>query len=118
MKGAKLIIVMFLLLAGTCVGETIIQPNSYLKCYKACLKNLCSGKSAVGCYPTASLLCAGKCLLKKSSPSNVNRQPHHNYCILGCASYNCVNINTPENIYGEEVEGCLDSCSNKCDRKY
>ncbi|MCL7025088.1 hypothetical protein MKW94_025802 [Papaver nudicaule] len=118
MKGAKLIAAMFLLLVGTCVGETEIQPNSFKKCYNACIVGNCLGLLKTPCIAAYAPVCASKCAVRQSSPLNVNQQPLRNYCILGCASYNCVNISTPEDLRGEEVEGCLGSCSNKCDEKY
>ncbi|MCL7047856.1 hypothetical protein MKW94_006864 [Papaver nudicaule] len=118
MKSATLIVVIFLLLVGTCVGETIIQPNSFKKCYDACIINACLGELQTPCLVENAPACAKKCLFKQSSPLNVNQQSLRNYCVLGCGSYNCFNISTPENLRGEEVEGCLGSCSNKCDKKY
>ncbi|MCL7032902.1 hypothetical protein MKW94_004508 [Papaver nudicaule] len=125
MKGAKLIIVMFLLLVGTSAGETRIQPNSFKKCYNACMMH-CEGEHKVICTINIAPVCAVRCMFKLKQPSlsNDNQQPLHNYCTLGCASYNCINISTPENLRmsinlcGEEVERCLGSCSNKCEEKY
>ncbi|OUZ99719.1 hypothetical protein BVC80_9063g90 [Macleaya cordata] len=106
-KSVRPIVVMLMIVAvsmGMFIGQT---SASFESCYKQCL-SLCSHQR-IG-PPECPSICEKRCSLKDQYPS----KDHHSYCKLGCAISECTHISTPQDPREDEVEGCVNSCSNKC----
>ncbi|PON36021.1 Thionin-like protein [Parasponia andersonii] len=87
-------IVMIMVLGGGRVqGQT---PGCIFKCQLFCAGT----KASSACYG----LCLKNCM--KPLPQALF------YCSLGCATSKCNHFTS------EKVEGCVDSCSNKCSQAY
>ncbi|OVA08414.1 hypothetical protein BVC80_209g148 [Macleaya cordata] len=100
-KSVKPIAVMLItvLVLGMFVGQTTADFKS---CYTACF---------LFCAPfKASIICGAKCLKECLFPSNDLLL----YCNLDCATSACTSISTPQDPRADEVEGCVNSCSDEC----
>ncbi|KAL5756218.1 hypothetical protein ACOSP7_020641 [Xanthoceras sorbifolium] len=104
-RGVQSLLMVFMIL-GLLVGQSAASLQT---CYPICLvpcmiieKNL--------------LKCAGKCLKKCIfKPSSMDSQKEiHYFCKLGCATTVCTNISTKEDPAAEKVEGCVNTCSERC----
>ncbi|KAI3891564.1 hypothetical protein MKX03_033111 [Papaver bracteatum] len=110
---------MILLLLGICIGQTSASHyTDFQKCWNECM-SVCSAM-----YPgvIAGAICPVRCA--KRCLDDINSSDDHSgvrlsyYCKLGCASQNCVNISTPQDPRGEEVEKCVNSCSDECAEQF
>ncbi|KAL5824883.1 hypothetical protein ACOSQ3_020946 [Xanthoceras sorbifolium] len=84
-------------------------------CYKICLVTcLGSGKNILAC----AAKCVKDCIIPKPQTSLDPLAGTHYFCKLGCASTLCTKLSTIEDPAEEKVEGCVNSCSETCTKKY
>ncbi|KAL5822981.1 hypothetical protein ACOSQ4_020889 [Xanthoceras sorbifolium] len=80
-------------------------------CYKICLVTcLGSGKNILAC----AAKCVKDCIIPKPQTSLDPLAGTHYFCKLGCASTLCTKLSTIEDPAAEKVEGCVNTCSERC----
>ncbi|OUZ99722.1 hypothetical protein BVC80_9063g95 [Macleaya cordata] len=103
-----MMLIVTVLVLGLFVEQT---EASFMGCYAKCFL-ICSVQPFEP-IPQCALGCFKQCHHPSSSIDDL-----HYYCQMGCAASDCTNISTPQHPRAHEVEGCLNSCSDKCTLKH
>nr|DAD44740.1 TPA_asm: hypothetical protein HUJ06_002970 [Nelumbo nucifera] len=104
-KGMMRALVVMVVVVGMLATTATSQSQTFSGCYLPCINSCIStGQSNI-------LLCSWNCLLHciPTSPGDP-----HSYCNLGCAYSMCSKLSTEQNPAAEEVEGCVNNCSQTC----
>ncbi|KAL5824886.1 hypothetical protein ACOSQ3_020949 [Xanthoceras sorbifolium] len=106
----ELFFIVFLVF-GLLAGQSAAK---FKDCYRFCMV-LCTGSGKNYIYR------ASKCLKDCSRKTVTSLDPladTHYFCKLGCASTLCTKLSTIEDPAEEKVDGCVNSCSETCNKKY
>nr|DAD44736.1 TPA_asm: hypothetical protein HUJ06_002966 [Nelumbo nucifera] len=105
-NGMRAVPVMVMVLALALLATT--ASASFTQCYAQCYSSCFTTKhTPIQC----GITCTKQCI---STPPNDHLYP----CTLGCAYSNCSNISTKQNPGAEEVEACVNGCSQTCSKKH
>ncbi|KAI3992429.1 hypothetical protein MKX01_022520 [Papaver californicum] len=110
---------MILLMFGMCSRQTSASHfTDFKKCWYLCMTFCSAMYPRIVAGVICPLRCVKRCLDNTNPPDNHSQVRLSYYCKLGCASHNCVNISTPQDPRGEEVEQCVNSCSDECTKPF
>ncbi|KAI3953082.1 hypothetical protein MKW98_020277 [Papaver atlanticum] len=109
-KNMKMISLMVIVMLGMFVGKSsAFSKDCFVGCLTTCAVT----------HPDLHMLecpftCLKKCLSGGAS-SNKIESLDGQYCMIGCATANCINKSTPQNPSGDQVDHCVNSyCAKKC----
>nr|DAD44737.1 TPA_asm: hypothetical protein HUJ06_002967 [Nelumbo nucifera] len=105
-NGMRAVMVMVMVLALSMLATTV--SASFTQCYAQCFGSCVTTKhTPIAC----GISCLKQCI---ATPPNDLLYP----CTSGCAYSKCSNISTEQNPAAEEVETCVNSCSQTCSKKH
>ncbi|OUZ99710.1 hypothetical protein BVC80_9063g81 [Macleaya cordata] len=106
-KPIAMMLIITVLVLGMFVKQT--TATDFSLCYVECMRG-CSRSIEFHDCPDE---CTRECQDAAATANDL-----HYYCRVGCASSSCTHISTPHDPRANEVEGCVNSCSNKCTKQY
>ncbi|OUZ99730.1 hypothetical protein BVC80_9063g108 [Macleaya cordata] len=107
-KPIAVMLIITVLVLGMFVEQTEASfAGCYAKCFAFCLLNPTIIQCPFTCYKECH----------HHSPASSENDLQY-YCETGCASSKCLNISTPQDPRANEMEGCVNSCSEECNIKH
>ncbi|XP_002528181.2 thionin-like protein 2 [Ricinus communis] len=99
------------LLMCVVIGMSVGQSNAFWHGFKDCMKN-CLIQCAIPPWtPSCPAMCMGKCIIH---PFAKGTESSHQFCTSGCATSKCYKLISKENDRLDEVESCVNGCSQTC----
>ncbi|EEF34189.1 conserved hypothetical protein [Ricinus communis] len=104
---------MFVVIIGMLVEQSdgISIPREFEKCMKPCLIDCTIPPWLVAC----PFRCLAKCIIHPFAKSTDRT---HQFCTFGCATSKCSKLISKNNYRLDEVEDCVDECSQTCVNNY
>ncbi|VFQ83847.1 unnamed protein product [Cuscuta campestris] len=106
-------------LLGMVVGQSSGSPTSFKDCYAKCFVFCMIEPSQTLCSCTTG--CLKDCIFNSAAAAHIPdghaaaaASSSYNFCKLGCALSTCSSISTKHQPNKEEMNGCVGSCSDKC----
>ncbi|XP_050232923.1 thionin-like protein 2 [Mercurialis annua] len=107
MERKNLSVVLMIVVIGMLAG----QSNAWFKDFKNCMKTCLIDCAIPPWEHTCPTKCLAKCIIH---PLEKYTQSPHQFCTFGCATSKCSNLISKDDSHLDEVEGCVDECSQTC----